>query len=481
MNTPLVFAGTDEDALGLVTLATDDFTATDGTDLRDYTGGTGWVSGSTYVTTTAGALPTTGYFKIKSGIMTPVGTTSGGGYTLVRKLATGNEINLNTNMDYYIKFQTVVSETGKTLPVTSPNQSQTIRLARTATDLVGGGGPGIGTNNTIKGLSPYITLNNYYPSKALPADQSYTWLWHISARTATEDVMRVKVFGPNDTFTYTPDSWDSDFQTNSTSTYDGISLIYSNGAGSNNARPRFDNIAISKCAPVYVNKTGGNFTLTNPVVGETATISVDAKNIASNDQAIQSCDWYLDNESTPFLSGNSCTVTSDMVSKRLRCKVVVRDLVTLVDKTYWPIAAYVRDSFDIYSVSFTNTGSGNSLGPVVLNTSNQLDTTSAMAIKVVVSKNVKQVGGTVLGITAVYSSDGKLKSVSQGTLQTYTGGSSGTNASNTLYTYTPTSFAAGSFAAGDYVKLYVWNSISGLKPLQFNKNMSPSQLQFPAQ
>lgn len=481
-----VYAGTDETNAGLTVMASDDFTATEGTDLCDYTGGEGWIAGSKYYTNApCTTQPAVNIFKLKGGILTPSGTTGGGGFNLFRRLAAGNEINFNTNMDYYIRYQTVVNELqGKSIGV-GPF-AQYLKLIKPGTtpptNDAADGGAGIAPNFTLNGLGPISTYFGY-PGRYLPLDQNYTVLWYIGARTGSDDIMKVKVFGPSDTFTYTPDSWDAQVQINLTYVSPGIALTYSNGTGSNNARPRFDNVIISKASPIIITKTGGTYSYTNPVIGEIDTVTIPSQNLAGHDQVIKSCDWYMDYDETSFLTNNVYTVTDDMLNRKLRCKVVISDISdpeNPIDKTYWPINDYVRGKIDVSTVVFTCAygGTNNNQNIVKLNSDGHLDNLSTMKVRAVVSKNHKEFAGTAKGFTAIYKSDGTLKSVTSGSFSTGT-----TNGVSQLaYTYQPSSeFAAGSFDEGDYVKVFVWDSVTNIKPLSLNQNLDIPSFKFPAQ
>lgn len=146
----------------------------------------------------------------------------------------------------------------------------------------------------------------------------------------------------------------------------------------------------------------------------------------------------------------------------LDVKVVLLDNVTGLTTTYHPLSQYVRANCDVASIVYSkvSTNGDSALNATLTNNTN-------MQANVFLARNDKSTLNATTApaiiVLAQYSADNQLKNVSSVVCDTIKIWESQT----WQYAVTLPSIT---IAAGDYFRTYVWNSISGLKPITQDKN-----------
>lgn len=466
----------------LVKLAEDNFNAVDGTDLANYTGvgtenaaegwgATGWGAGSKWMSYSLGVASnfTVGDFTITNN---EAGRRVGNknSFEWSRSLASSSYIDLSQNMDYYITYRVPkIASAGSA-------SSQYLKLYSGTTSVLS---VGLARNHSVNSFSVSSSLLGASSKVGVRANDPYTLLVYIGARSGAEkDIVKMKLFDEsniNDTFTYSPQTWDSEQSakldtTSAVAVTDSIHLSFTNGTG-NPYQPKFDNIRIEKSAPVIASVNATNYINFAPVIGQQSVVSVTPTNVLGNAQTVQSIEWFNYANGQPQLiqNGDTYAITNDVnqVGQLLRCKVTVKDDVTKAVSSYWPVTGYIRDVMDVVSYSFIGTSSNSS----VSTTNGQLTETSTMKAYANIAKNGVTAAKPQL-IIVLYDSVGNLKSVQVPSLLTLGGIGTVTQSSVIIY-------AAGSFVTGDSVKIFVWDSLQGVRPVKTNLNSPAGSYTFP--
>lgn len=459
-----VFADNEAEQPNLRLIASDDFAGTNDTDLSTNPTGTGWTSGWCMDNQLSTAM-SPNYLKISQNagaVVTPIKWNTGEEF-LCRGLS--SPIDFNSNADYYIKYkmQNVINFGGSSFQRTilfTSGGSATLLTGLYRSDYLGTWAPAIDCDGW------------YQPNKGENMNDlaNFTVLVRISARTGSNDIIRTKVFDEaTDTFTYSPDAWDVETSVNKTDSCPVFAINASNRSGSD-WTPTFDDIAVYKSAPIYVDTTFGTTPSNHydPVKGETMTVSIPEMNLLGNTQVIKSCAWYDANNNTVG-TGVTLTVPVSMLDEMLRCKLVVTDTITGTDSTYWPISGYVRDDVDVTAVKIRRIGWNNALEA-------PFDPDTRVEFNVWLSKNAPTQKNYQM-ICAVYSSDGRLKFIKSTPKTNLTGWPLLATINDWLQINgSPGEYT---FASDDVIKVFLWDSYDNLIPLDTNKNTEIGKVSLP--
>lgn len=218
----------------LINMASDSFTAADGTYLVNYAGGTGFTSTWKADSALTTNLPSTEYY-IMNNRMTTVNSIKWGGLSgqaigMYRGL--NQAIDFNTDKDYYIQFKMTARNFG----------------GDTYQNLNFGGKFNVGykRNDSLGQVYPCTTFTgtNVSASSNLVSGTEYTFVVYIRARTGVYDTLKFKVFDNTQTPTYTPSSWDVTVAMNRMDSATYIGMQFKNGSGSG-AYPTFDEPSIN--------------------------------------------------------------------------------------------------------------------------------------------------------------------------------------------------------------------------------------------
>lgn len=438
-------------------LASDDFTAADNTSFADYTGGTGFISKWTSDLANTSYTYATGvdtYIKNGQYLSTNKNTTTNS----YRRMQT--PINLTADADYYIMFDMYSWAGGN-------NSTSQKFLLRDSTN----------TNNNLYFGSSYseeLACNlpnegaqsgeSYTRNKKIPANGIYTYVLQVSAKSGTTyDCLKMRVFtDPTvEAPSFAPQYWDEEYWLNNKawSNLDTINISTGNGSG-NPYNPILDNLKIYKSAPIYVS---ANLSPTSRYLSPNVTLTVAASstNNANNPQTADPVIWEdATNINNPvqIATGSSYTVTSNMIDKILRAKVVVTDTITGAQTTYYPVARLVHSPFEV--IKTTVTSSSNRRGRI-----NYTDWTknTSLYFNADVTRAKGDSGGSVQLIVAQYDSNNNLKKVSLATPIKI----NNITISQTLSLQALITLDQGTvnpltknYASGDYFKTYVWYSNS---------------------
>lgn len=227
--------------LNLVNIASDSFTAANGTYLLNYTDGTGftgkWKDDAALTTD----LPSNEFYIMNNQMTTVNPIKWGGASGQVIDLYRGlNEaLDFNTDRDYYIQFVMYPRNMG----------GDTFQYLRFG----GKFDVGYKRNDSLGQVFPSTSFSgsNVLASNSLTSGAKYTFVVHINAKASGSDTLKLKVFSESETPTYTPSSWDLTVTSNRTDSASYLGLIYKNGGGSN-SYPIFDEISVNKSTETVV-------------------------------------------------------------------------------------------------------------------------------------------------------------------------------------------------------------------------------------
>lgn len=476
---PQITLAVDPDPLPIVAPADtvpilqDDFTAADNTKIENYTGGTGFVAPTGTVTTAYAGdyLLTTNCalnkLIIKNNQLTTAASQTNGGFYLYRGLTT--PIALNEDAEYYITFRTNTPwnqyNSNATLGFGIPTNNQQMH----AVGLGVSGGiyySGTGAAGIVSFSTGQAIFGNVFSNRTLATANTgkmYTVVARLSTRAGKRDIMRVKSFLDGEQPTFTPATWDLENATDNAGVMSWLRLGMNNGTNLGYF-PILDNLAVYKGAPVYVTKTyDGEWA----VAGQTITISVPATNVLGHAQSIQSIDWTK-NTSTVIGTPNSATyvVTADMVGQLIDAKVMLLDTITGTTTEYHPISQYVRSNYDVGGILYSgiyNTASDTNF--VGLNPTLELNTNIQANVYLARNNNssLGLINAPAKAFLVQYGSDNSVKNVASAVCDT------SLIWERQLWNYA-VKLQNITIAPTDYFKVFVWDSLSGLKPITQNKN-----------
>lgn len=419
----------------------DEFTADDNVWLKDYTGGTGFVNGwkaSIDANFIATELPQD--WKILSNQLTAQGETGWGKslgqyLSITRQLSTS--IDFSKDGEYYIRYRTLVSDVG-----TGCSHNLALVTDSNVSEYAFGYADSNGPYSFVGGNTPF---GNKMSTKALQNGNWYTFVVQVSTRATGNDIVKVKAFKDGEEPTFSPNVWDYEYRNNRAYNVSRIALGLSNGTGSGE-KPYFDEISIYKGSPVKVTQTSD---IPNVISGQVLTVNIPGINTVTNDAQTFTNEWYDYTDATPLLlaTGASYTVSDSMMGRLIRAKTVITDTVNSTTTTYWPISKYVRANADINMIKY-NTGN------------NQVTAT----IEICKSGSEQGTKGSVLPILAKYDANNNLIGVVVGTQKSYD------SVWQNETTSTSVQMNPCTLASGEYVRVFLWDSIAGVKPIPINKN-----------
>lgn len=431
-----------------VLMAQDSFTADNGTWLKDYTGGTGFVNGWKAIidqNLVITELPEN--WKITNNQLTAQGQTgyngSLGQYNIDLTRQLSETMDFSKDGEYYIRYSTKVADMGKDCMHLLSFISTANQTKYTA---------GYADGGDTYGSAPYSNLNNL-STRPLQNNTWYTFMIHISTRASGKDIIQMKAFKDGDeTPTFSPNVWDREIRENQSFTISRISFHLQNGTGTAET-PYFDEISIYKGSAVKVSQTTDAVDL---FPGQTLNVTAPTINTISNHNQTLSYEWYDYTDTTPVLlaSGSSYTITDSMIGRLIRAKAVITDTTTSVVSTYWPISKYVRAKADVNSIQISY-GS------------------NKVTAKVEIYKSGTTTG-SVIPILAKYDSNNALVKVVLGAPIDYSGYWTSSGA------FTSVIMNPGTLAPGEYVRFFVWNSLTNALPMPVNKNSYLTTARYPA-
>lgn len=430
-----------------VLTAQDTFTADNDTWLKDYTGGTGFAGGwksSIDLNFIATELPAD--WKISENLLTAQGETGWGkslgqNFNITRQLS--NVIDFGQDGEYYIKYKTKATDVGTGCSHTFGLASDRNDWGNSAVEYsFGYKHNNDATYGYITGYTPYAEL---YTTNILQNNTWYTFVIHISTRATGNDIVQMKAFKDGEEVTYSPKVWDYEYGRQGDYKVSRIVLGLSNGTGSGE-RPNFDDISIYKGSMIKVNQTSS---IPDLIAGQVVNISVPDVNTITNHAQTVTNEWYDCTGDTPLLLSTSSdfTITDSMIGRLIRVKTTVTDTVASATTMYWPVSKFVRAKVDVDRIRFSVGG----------------DQVTAY-VDIYKAGPERETTGNVQLIIAKYDVNGNLLNVVVGAPVSYD------SAWQSQSMTTGIQMNPCTLSSGEYVKVFAWDSLSGVRPIPVNKN-----------
>lgn len=322
-------------------LAQEFFIAADGTDIQTQQAdeANGWASGwkttkkVNNVTSTVDIPENT--YVIKNNSLTTVSPQYGGaggyGFSIFRYLNEDSQIKLNEDGEYFVRY--TIPEVQYMVNASHNYQNQTLAFY---TDTKSKFVAGIKRKDDSSNYMVFHASFSGAPLEYKIEDkEKYTFVIHISARAAGDDVCRIKLFKGDEAVTWFPLEWDYEASAAKSDVINALALTLSNH-GTTKVYPQYDDIQVMKCAAIYVERRNNVGLMT----GETLKVSIPGKNVYGNPQVLDTVEWFLVKDGEHKLAGTGAkfTVPAKSAADFIRARVTTTDQTTGKATVIWAIS-----------------------------------------------------------------------------------------------------------------------------------------------